>query len=124
MAHPVVRREPEQAPKSIPSSAPAPLSGAHAVLVTDSNCASACLDVAAPVMRLPNVRHVGRTTGANIVSLEVRLVDLPSKLSFLSGAQKVYRGRLRGNNQLWIPHQQFPAPIGDTDKLKAWVPSN
>jgi hypothetical protein len=118
---PFVRQSIEKPPAALPSPPPAPLSAARAILVTDSDCVSSCLDFADAVMRLPNVRHFGQTTGADTLFMEVRNVDLPSHLGSLTFSQKVYRGRLRGSNQPWVPSLQYPGQIADTGKLKAWV---
>ncbi|MFL6657415.1 MAG: S41 family peptidase [Massilia sp.] len=115
--------------QSLPTPAPAPatvlaaaaLSQARAVLVTDSNCVSSCLDFADAVRALPGAVHLGQTTGADTLYMDVRTVDLPSALGTLTFAQKVYRGRQRGNNQPWVPSRQYPGPIADTEQVKAWV---
>jgi hypothetical protein len=116
-----VRQTVETPPAALPSPPPAPLSGARAILVTDSDCVSSCLDFADAVMRLPKARHFGQTTGADTLFMEVRHVDLPSHLGSLTFSQKVYRGRLRSNNQPWVPSLQYPGQIADTARLKAWV---
>lgn len=121
---PFLRQSPETAQPPLPATAPAALSTARAILVTDSNCVSSCLDFADAVMRLPKVLHLGQTTGADTLFMEVRLVDFPSKLGRLAMAQKVYRNRLRANNQAWVPSLHYPGRINDTDKLKAWVLEN
>lgn len=121
---PFLRHTPEKAQPPLPAAAPAALSTARAILVTDSNCVSSCLDFADAVMRLPNVRHLGQTTGADTLFMEVRSVDLPSKLGRFVVAQKVYRDRLRANNQAYVPSLHYPGRINDTDKLKAWVLEN
>jgi hypothetical protein len=104
--------------------APLPLSKARAILVTDSSCASSCLNGADVVLSLPDVRHFGHTTGADTVFMDVRKVDLPSGLGVLVLAQKVDRAGLRGNNQPWVPSLQYDGQIGDTEKVKAWVLKN
>lgn len=104
-----------------PAVAHKPLSTARAILVTDSDCASACLDFADVVLLLPGARHFGQTTGADTLFMDIRYVDLPSQLGTLAFAQKVYRGRQRANNQPWVPSLQYPGQIADTGKLKAWV---
>jgi hypothetical protein len=99
----------------------APLSRARLVLVTDSGCASSCLDFADAVLGLKGVRHYGQTTAADTLFMEVRAVDLPSRLGTLALAQKVYRGRARGNNEAYVPHVPYRGKIGDTAQLQAWV---
>lgn len=111
-------------PPAPASVGPLPLSKARAILVTDSSCASSCLNGADVVLSLPDVRHFGHTTGADTVFMDVRKVDLPSGLGYLVLGQKVDRAGLRGNNQPWVPSLQYDGQIGDTEKVKAWVLKN
>ncbi|UTY56759.1 S41 family peptidase [Massilia sp. erpn] len=99
----------------------APLSKARAALVTKSGCASACLDFADVVLALPGAVHLGETTGADTVYMEVRPLVLPSGLARLVLAQKVYRERLRAHNQAYVPGRPFDGPIQDDAQLKPWV---
>ena len=122
---PFVRQDSGEGSKPLAAaSAPLPLSQARAVLLTDSGCVSSCLDFADAVLRLPNVRHVGETTGADTLFMEVRKVPLPSGLGQLILAQKVYRGRQRGSNQPWTPSLTYDGAIGDTASVQAWVLKN
>jgi len=93
-------------------------------LITDSDCVSSCLDFADAVRRLPGVKHLGQTTNADTLFMEVRHVELPSKLGVLVVSQKVYRNRLRGHNQPWVPHLEYEGQIGDTETLRPWVLKN
>lgn len=117
-------RQSEGAAPAIAATAPPALSSARAILVTDSKCASSCLNGADAVLSLPGARHFGHTTGADTVFMDVRMVDLPSKLGILVFGQKVDRLGLRGNNQPWVPSLQYEGQIGDTEKLRAWVLKN
>ncbi len=121
---PFVRQSVEKSAPAVAATAPAPLSKARAILLTDSGCVSSCLDFADAVLRLPNVKHVGETTGADTLFMEVRTVQLPSGLGDMVLAQKVFRGRQRGNNQPWVPSLHFDGQIGDTAKVKSWVLKN
>jgi hypothetical protein len=115
----------QSAPTPAPTGAePAPLSSARAILVTDSRCASSCLNGADAVLSLPDVRHFGHTTGADTVFMDVRRVELPSGLGVMVFGQKVDRNGLRGNNQPWVPSLHYDGQIGDTDKVRAWVLKN
>lgn len=118
---PFVRQSPERPPAALPAAAPVPLTRARAVLVTDSDCVSSCLDFADAVRSLPGMQHLGQTTNADTLFMEVRYVDLPSKLGSLVVAQKVYRDRLRANNQPWVPHVEYEGRIHDTEALRPWV---
>ena len=121
---PFLRQTPARPEPLRAAKAPLALTGARAVLVTDSGCVSSCLDFADAVRRLPGMRHLGQTTNADTLFMEIRQVDLPSKLGALVLAQKVYRHRLRGHNEPLVPHLEYDGPIGDTDKLRAWVLDN
>jgi hypothetical protein len=98
-----------------------PLSRAQIVFVTDAECASACLDFADRVLSIPGVRHVGQTTAADTVFMELRAVGLPSGLGKVAFAQKVYRGRKRANNEAYVPSAHFAGQIGDTEAVRKWV---
>lgn len=99
----------------------APLSKARIALVTQSGCASACLDFADYALALPGTVHLGETTGADTVYMDVRPLALPSGLGRFSMAQKVYRGRARAHNAAYVPHIPYPGAIHDTAALQGWV---
>lgn len=99
----------------------APLSKARIALVTQSGCASACLDFADYALALPGTVHLGETTGADTVYMDVRPVALPSGLGRFSMAQKVYRGRTRAHNAAYVPQLPYPGAIHDTAALQAWA---
>jgi len=94
---------------------------AAVVLLTDSNCFSACLDFADLLLKLPNVIHMGQETGADTVYMETRFLDLPSGLGGFSLAQKVYRNRLRKHNESYKPDYLFNGDIRDTEKVQNWL---
>lgn len=121
---PFLRQTPARAAEALPATPPQPLTRARAVLVTDSDCVSSCLDFADAVRRLPGMKHLGQTTNADTLFMEVRYVDLPSKLGVLVVAQKVYRNRLRGHNQPLVPQLEYDGRIGDTEALRRWVLEN
>lgn len=99
----------------------APLSTARIALVTQSGCASACLDFADYALALPGTVHLGEITGADTVYMDVRPLALPSGLGRFSMAQKVYRGRARAHNAAYVPHIRYPGAIHDTSALQAWA---
>ncbi len=121
---PFLRQTPAGPAKLLPANAPQPLTRARAILVTDSDCVSSCLDFADAVRLLPGMKHVGHTTNADTLFMEVRSVDLPSKLGSLVVAQKVYRNRPRGHNQPLVPHLEYDGRISDTETLRPWVLKN
>jgi hypothetical protein len=71
-------------------------------LLTDSNCASACLDFADTVLKVPGAIHVGGKTRADTTYIDVGSIELPSgnRLVF---PLKVWRNRVRGNNEQLTP---------------------
>jgi hypothetical protein len=110
----------EESPK--PPSAPAPEPNTvQPVLLTDNACASACLDFADVVLRLPGAQHAGLETSADAVYIDNRAVRLPSGLGWLGFSMKVYRGRARGNNQPYKPKHVYEDDINDTRAVQEWV---
>lgn len=99
----------------------APLSTARIALVTQSGCASSCLDFADYALSMPGTVHLGETTGADTVYMDVRPLALPSGLGRFSMAQKVYRGRVRAHNAAYVPHIPYPGAIHDTAALQGWA---
>jgi hypothetical protein len=68
------------------------------VLLTDAKCFSACLDFADTVLKVPGALHVGETTSADAVYIDGWRMLLPSG-NVLSFPLKVWRNRVRGNNE-------------------------
>src|SRR5262249_25636234 len=91
------------------------------ILLTDGVCASACLDFADIVRRLPRAVHVGRETSADAVYTDNRALTLPSGLGFVGFSMKVYRGRIRGNNEPYRPSRVYPCDIRDTAAVEKWI---
>ncbi len=89
-------------------------------LITDWACSSACLD-AVDLWRSLGAIHVGRTTSADTVYMEVRQLRLPSGIAGVSLPMKVYRGRPRGSNEPVTPVHRFDADIADTAELERWI---
>jgi Peptidase family S41 len=100
---------------------PAPEFNGKVVLLTDGRCASACLDFADHLYRLPNFTHAGRTTSADSVYMETRSVTLPSGMASLSIPTKVYRNRVRGHNEPYTPHWQYEGDVSDTAAVEKWI---
>ncbi|GAB3368996.1 hypothetical protein GCM10027431_15380 [Lysobacter rhizosphaerae] len=89
--------------------------------LTDDRCASACLDLADIVTRMPGVVHVGMPTSADTIYIDNVPAKLPSGQAQLSYSLKVYRNRVRGNNQWYTPAKQWPGgPMTDA-AVAAWV---
>lgn len=89
-------------------------------LVTDSFCASACLDFADLVLAVPGAIHLGLPTSADTLYIDIGSQSLPSGAHFWLPL-KVWRDRTRGNNQNYDPQFVFDGDINDTAALKKWV---
>lgn len=98
---------------------PPPLSGL-VYFVTDSSCGSACLD-AVDLWRALGAIHVGHTTSADTLYMEVRQLRLPSGIVGVSMPMKVYRGRPRGSNEPVVPMHFFDGDIADTAEIERWL---
>lgn len=95
--------------------------GRKVFVLTDSTCASACLDALDVWLELGAV-HVGRETSADSPYMEIRQETLPSGLARISVPMKVYRGRPRGANQPYRPAHRFSAAdLRDTAALEAKI---
>ena len=82
------------------------------VLVTDSHCASACLDFADVVRLVPGALHVGKTTSADSVYIDTGWARMPSGNGLIIPL-KVWRNRLRGNNEPLVPDVSFDCDMDD-----------
>jgi hypothetical protein len=87
------------------------------ILVTDSRCASACLDFADAVRLVPGALHVGKTTSADSVYIDMGSEVMPSG-NRLWMPLKVWRNRLRGNNEPLIPDVTFDCDMIDDDCIQ------
>ncbi|OYW77576.1 MAG: hypothetical protein B7Z37_03215, partial [Verrucomicrobia bacterium 12-59-8] len=111
----------DTAPDADNSSSPRmlpPLKG-RVYFITDGSCGSACLD-AVDLWRKLGMTHLGQTTSADTLYMEVRRFTLPSGITSLTFPMKVYRGRPRGSNEPVVPQHLFVGDIGDTPALEAW----
>jgi Peptidase family S41 len=82
------------------------------VLVTDGHCASACLDFADVVRLVPGALHVGKTTSADSVYIDTGWARMPSGNGLIVPL-KVWRNRLRGNNEPLVPDVLFDCDMDD-----------
>jgi hypothetical protein len=93
---------------------------ARVYALTDSGCASACLDAMDVWTRLGAV-PIGRETSADSLYMEIRREALPAGLSVVSVPMKVYRGRPRQANQPFRPVHGFAGDMTDQAALEAWI---
>lgn len=89
--------------------------------LTDMRCASACLDFADVVTRMPGVTHIGQPTSADTVYIDNVEMPLPSGDTWLSYSLKVYRHRLRGSNQWYTPKVIWPGGRMTDAAVARWV---
>lgn len=93
---------------------------ADVIVLTDSACASACLDALDLWLPLGAI-HAGGETSADTLYMEIGSQQLPSGLARIGLPMKVYRGRARGNNQPYVPAHPFPADTVDAAAVEAWI---
>ena len=93
---------------------------ADVIVLTDSACASACLDALDLWLPLGGV-HAGAETSADTLYMEIGGQELPSGLSRIGLPMKVYRGRARGNNEPYVPTHPYPGDSGDSAALESWI---
>jgi hypothetical protein len=91
--------------------------------LTDHACASACLDFADILTRVPTVTHVGLQTSADSVYIDNYGIRLTDSLVQLSTSLKVYRNRVRGNNVGYAPRHVWPGGVMDDSSVAQWVRS-
>ena len=89
-------------------------------LITDSHCASACLDFADPILHVPGSIHLGLPTGADTQYIDIGHTKLPSQTTFWLPL-KVWRGRARGHNQAYTPIFSYEGDINDTEGVQTWA---
>jgi hypothetical protein len=100
--------------------AESPFSG-KVFFLTDMYCASACLDFADIMRRLPEVTHIGLPTSADAVYIDNVQAQLPSGAASFSWSLKVYRGRVRANNEWYDPQIIWPGGKMTDDAVATWV---
>ena len=106
-------------PAKTPGKPPAPPAG-PVYFITDSGCASACLD-AADLWKGLGAIQVGQETSADTLYMDVRQDKLPSGLARIAVPMKVYRGRERGSNEPLHPVHPYPGDLRDTGALAEWI---
>lgn len=94
--------------------------GARVYVLTSAICASACLD-ALDAWRALGAIHVGQETLADTLYMDVRYETLPSGLARIAVPMKVYRGRVRGNNEPHVPDHTWDGDIGDDAAIAEWI---
>lgn len=95
---------------------------AHPVyMLTTPHCASACLDFADLLERLPGVVRIGLETSADTDYMEEASAKLPSGHAILAYAMKVYRDRARGPNVSDRPAIVWPGGVMTDRSIATWI---
>jgi len=97
-----------------------PVTG-HVYFLTDNACASACLNFADLMRRLPGVTHIGLPTSADALYIDNTTADLPSGLGVLGYSLKVNRHHVRGNNEWYEPQVRWTSGAMTDDSITKWV---
>lgn len=92
--------------------------GGPVALLTDASCASACLDFADQVLSVRGAVHIGRTTSADTLYIDTGRATLPSG-NVLVLPQKVWRNRLRGNDEALVPTVVLKSDLDDDAAVRA-----
>jgi hypothetical protein len=90
------------------------------LVLTDNRCVSACLDFGDRVLQVPGSIQVGQTTSADTAYIDVGVAVLPSGNKLIVPL-KVWRNRLRGNNQPLIPDVPIDLDALDEPAIHAAV---
>lgn len=108
-------------PKAPAGAAPAnPVKGKVYVL-TDHDCASACIAFVDELKRIPGVTQIGLETHVDSRTGTPLEVTLPSGNGRLSLAVMTRDGRERDDNVPQRPTHEYLGDIGDTEALQRWI---
>jgi len=88
--------------RKVTRSVDSPVKG-RVIVLTDANCASACLDFMDKLVALPGTIHLGQETSADTQYIDVRRLTLPSNAGLLILPLKVYRERFRPSGGTYVP---------------------
>ncbi|MCX5924540.1 MAG: S41 family peptidase [Candidatus Dependentiae bacterium] len=113
----------ERATKQEVSQTKSPSSvAAKIIVITSSRCVSSCLDFIDEIKAVdPKAILIGKTTGADSIYMEVRVIDLPSGIGKLQFPIKMYRNRLRGHNVPYTPNIAYPVSINSQEEKDQWL---
>lgn len=116
---PLWRQMEEGEATAAPPAGPSPMK-ARTWVLTDSGCASACLD-AVDLLKALGATHVGQETSGDTVYMEVREEPLPGGRVAARIPMKVYRGRPRGDNETLVPAHEWTGALSDTAGIETWL---
>ncbi|WP_208278709.1 S41 family peptidase [Massilia oculi] len=109
--------------RAIPKPAREPVNPvkARVLLLTDYNCASACIVFVDELKRFPGVEQVGVETSVDSRTGTGFGAPLPSKNGVIEVPVVTRDGRARGDNIPQRPSRIFSGNILDTTAVKAWI---
>ncbi|MDI6625830.1 MAG: S41 family peptidase, partial [Brevundimonas sp.] len=116
---PLWRQPDEEEATAAPPAGPSPMK-ARTWVLTDSGCASACLD-AVDLLKALGATHVGQETSGDTAYMEIREEPLPGGRVVARIPMKVYRGRPRGDNETHVPVHEWRGALADTAGIEAWL---
>ena len=87
-------------------------------VITDGNCASACLDFVDQVRLVPGSTQLGHATASDTVYLETAPVPLPSG-NLLTMPMKVWRNRVRGDGEALVPDIRLNVDFNNDEAVRA-----
>ncbi len=93
------------------------------IVITDSNCVSACLTLVDNALKLPDSVHAGYTTNADTRYTDITQVDISDTVT-LWLPLKVWKGRKRQDNEAIVPTIIYTENIYKTQALRAWLIKN
>ncbi len=97
---------------------------ARIIVIVDNRCFSAALDFIDYLKAMDHsVILIGETTGADSLYMDINQSELPSKKGNFALPMKVYRNRIRGHNEPYIPDIVYQGDINDTVALQQFVKS-
>ena len=73
------------------------------------------------MLRLPNVVHVGQPTHADAMYIDLNSAPLPSGLGVFQYSMKIFRTRVRGNNEWYTPKYRWPGGLMTDDAVAKWI---
>lgn len=75
------------------------------------------------MLRLPNVEHIGLSTSADSVYIDTYGIRLPESPARLTMSLKVYRNRIRANNEWYTPKHTWKGDVMSDERLTEWIHS-
>jgi hypothetical protein len=94
---------------------------ARVLVLTDYNCASACIVFVDELKRFPGVEQLGVETSVDSRTGTSFAAPLPSKNGVIEVPVVTRDGRERGDNIPHRPSRVFSGDIFDTTAVKAWI---